>query len=128
MRWDANTYSLPSSYKISVQVTLEGATTAKLEMDDDSRSIGYVIECSPNHCDLAGQAGAACACDTAGPLTLSISVNGLSERFYAGGTLLGSAIEVSQLHPDSIALGVTASGSSAQGAQAVFANFAVVAT
>lgn len=128
MRWDAGTYSLPGSYKISVQVTLEGATTAKLQMDDDSRSIGHVIACSPNHCNLDGQPKEACACDTSRPLQLTISVNGSNERFSVGSTLLGSVTEASPLHPDSIGLGVTAADPSAQGGQAVFANFTVTAT
>jgi hypothetical protein len=128
MRWNAGTYHLPDNYQISVQVTLEGATTAKLQMDDDSRSLGHVIACSPNHCDLDGRANEACACDTSGPLALAIRVHGASESFYVGSTLLGTVTEASPLHPDSIGLGVTASDASAQGGQAVFANFAVAAT
>jgi hypothetical protein len=42
-------------------------------------------------------------------------------------TLLGGLTESDALHPDSTGLGVSASDPSAQGARAVFANFAVVA-
>lgn len=127
MRWDASTSSLPGNYKVSVQVTLEGASTAKLEIDNTSGFFARLIECSPNRCDMDGSAGQICACDTSKPVTLAIVVTGRTETFYVGSTLLGSVTESNPLSPDSIGLGVTAAGTSAQGGLAVFANFAVVA-
>lgn len=126
MRWDAGSYTLPENFKVSVQVTLEGDSTAKLQMDN-GQSLGHVIACRPNRCDVDGLSTKACACDTSGPLTLAIAVNGRNETFYAGTTVLGSATDPDPLQPDSIGLGVSASDPSAQGAQAIFANFAVTA-
>lgn len=126
MRW-ANTTSLPDNYKISVQVTLEGASTAKLLVENSFTNNGYLIECSPNHCDFNGNASQECACDTSQALTLAIDVTGRTETFYAGSTELGSVTQSSPLRPDSVSLGVTAAGTSTQGGQAIFANFAVVA-
>jgi hypothetical protein len=130
MRWDAGAHHLPDNYKISVQVTLAGASTARLQIAN-GQSLGHRIACSPNHCEVDGISSEACACNTSGPLTLAIVVRGKIESFYAGNTLLGSATQSAAFHPTSISLGVSASNPSAQaeqGAQADFANFAVVAS
>jgi hypothetical protein len=128
MRWDAGTYHLPDSYKISVQVTLGGASSANLQMESDLQNTAYVIACSSDRCAVDGKASEACACDTSGPLTLAIVVQGRNESFYAGSALLGSVTASPVFHPTSISLGVSASNPSAQGAQADFANFAVLAS
>ncbi len=127
MRWDASTTSLPDNFKISVQVTLVGASTAKLQMDNSFGKDGYLIECSPNHCDVNGNTSQECACDTSQALTLAIVVTGRTQTFYVGSAELGSVTRTTPLRPDSVGLGVTAAGTSTQGGQAIFANFAVAA-
>lgn len=131
MRWDASSYTLPDNYTVSVQLTLEGSATAKLQIDlpiaNTGGEVTHVIACGTHHCDVDGKSTQACACDTSGPLTLAIVVKGTVETFSVGSVQLATATEVEALRVGSIALGVGTSDPTAQGAQAVFANFAVLA-
>ena len=131
MRWDAGSYDLPDNYKVSVQVTLMGNGTATLQIDLPIANTGVMatheIACSTDHCDVDGKSTAACACDSSGPLTLAIVVKGTVETYFVGSTQLATISEREELPAGSIALGVSALDPNTQEAQAIFANYAVVA-
>jgi len=132
MRWDATSYHFPDSFRVSVQVTLETANTAAtLEIDNKDVPLSHLITCDATTCSADPVAGrpplGTCRCAKAGPQTLAITVHGSEVRFFVGNTLLGRYTEPSAVQVNSIGLGVTVNSASAQGAQAVFANFAVVA-
>jgi hypothetical protein len=132
MRWDATSYHFPDSFRVSVQVTLETANTAAtLEIDNRDTPLSHRITCDATTCSADPVAGrpplGSCHCAKAGPQTLAITVHGSEVSFFVGNTLLGRYTEPSAVQVNSIGLSVTVNSASAQGAQAVLANFAVVA-